>query len=374
MFKGPSKYVTIILGGEGTGKGYLSTLLVTQPKDYLDKWPDNAKRFLGTTHFTNDLLSIIDSAQHFLTDGPANSGDALDRLCLALKGSCHLLVIGGLQRMLSPPSLNDNAYESRMNHPPFPVGQPINHEIRRFLEMVQGLAVSGRSHIVLTSSVWPSTLNPKMVNVVRLEGVSADEICKANPYNRIDDKTIVMRLHHAVKGHAYAISVIAKVLDVIENPEETKRWLQKLTSYLTAIDLTRRPAEVIKAVVREYRIRWKAPPDDCTWSVMTRIALIGTPVNAQDIADTYLDIKGPAKVETAIDKLVEAHLLLCLERPCNKPKHFTAHTLVRAYVLHELGSVADALGEPQQLTLSDFTSDVTAFHPGTHDAILSRLM
>ncbi|MGH8549064.1 MAG: tetratricopeptide repeat protein [Methylococcales bacterium] len=367
--KNTSKYVTIILGGEGTGKGYLATRLVKQPQEFLAKWPDSAKRFLGTTNFTNDLLSLIDSAQQFLSDQSAVSGDAVARLRSALKRSPHLLVIGGVQRMLNPPSLDDDVYEARqMNHPPFPVGQPINHEIRQFFEMVQELAESGPSHIVLTSSVWPSTLDPETVNVVRLEGVGADEVCKSKSYANIDDSKVVERLHHAVKGHAYAIAVIEKLLEAFEDPEEKKRWLRRLTSYLTAIDLTRRTAEVIKAVVREYRILWKAPPDDFIWTVMKRIALIGTPVNTQDIADTFWEEKGfESCVGRTIDRLVTAHLLLRLDRPSGKRPHYTAHTLVRAHVLRELGSFADTPGEPQKLGLSDFTSDVTVFNAGTHD-------
>lgn len=358
----------IVLGRPGTGKGTLGGELVRRPGH------DYERRYFATAHFTNDLLSMLDAAADYL-GGAAATGEALTRLERVLSAGRHLLVIGGLERLLSveAPSLSrtaqrleDSGVEAVAPADPLPRGRPATQEVQRLLELVDRIASSGRSHVVLTSSVVP-TFEGSHLGRIRMAGVSAEAALAYPPFRTLS-RIAVLELHRATRGHVYALSVVGRALQVLASSER-ERWLDQLLVRLTTMDLLRRPEKVAEAALR---VHLDAKPELAGFaeSLIQRIALFTTPVSLNDLRASYpLGSASEDTTRAALDMLEEAGLALRVESASTTgeppPLRYTAHTVVRAHVLHRLGAQPDAPGEAQAFRLSGFSTEEPEMHPGT---------
>jgi tetratricopeptide (TPR) repeat protein len=347
----------MVLGRLGTGKGNLGLQLVCSPHDGRYR-----RRFFATLHFSNDVLSMIEAAADFF--GAERGGDLLERLRRALMNDRHLLVIGGFERLLvpiAPRTRLQPGLEVDWTHP-MPVGQPVTREAERLLEIVAEVAKDGKSHIVLTSSVEPTTVSDP-VKMVRLQGIRFDSLRDHATFRALDDEQVIRDLHGTLRGHLYATSVAAHALQDL-SPAEGRRWLEQLVVHLTPYDLPRRAALTVEAAVE---LLLSQHPKDARLlkGVLERVALFSTPVNSEAVLASCGDAEYSREdVERILDVLVHADLLMRVGYPSReRPMRYTAHTVVRTYVLHSLGNLPEAPSEPHRLSLSGFANESEEAQP-----------
>ena len=376
------KAAVVVVGAPGTGKGSLGVRLVrgnvhtgNKSKNNFDK--KYCKRFFATTHFTNEFLSILDAAANFLGDG--GSGGPAERFGRALQENRHLVVIGGLDRLLRPvPSIEigdkdmPKASEFRL-----PIGRPINRDAETLLSIVEKIARVGPSHIVLTSSIWPLYFQGSAVRRLQLSGISkgAIEGHFKDLLKSADADDMITQLHVALQGHAYALSVVAQILFKDVPVDQRLVWLAQLVGRLTAADPPRRPDMAIDAAIRAHvgqHVGENATSRGLDpRSVLQRVALFTTPVEVRAVQASYPKGSKKRGVQTVLERLATRKLLLRIQEPYNAvAKHnatakyrYTAHTVVRRHVLHALGALPDSPGEPQRFDLADFASEPAEDQP-----------
>jgi tetratricopeptide (TPR) repeat protein len=379
--------VVLALGRPGTGKGSLGLVRAKQH----DK---QGRSFFATAHFTNDFLSMVQAAADHLDPEDAQPGsdpkapptyrDPIERLQEVLAHRPHLFVLGGIERLLIPlredPTLDQAAVGNGKRREiqeadSLTQGRPISTEAARFLSAIVEVARNrGPGSVFLTSSIWPVTFNDPPIRTVRLKGVSLETLKRRFP--KEIDEGLIKRLWVALDRHAYALAVVAKALKRIKKPLERVRRLNQLIAQVTAIDLPRRTEKAIEfcftmlveADIRRKNQRRKA---EILEGVLERVALFSTPVPEEAITFTYQDKRGLGQAPTAtadevhhaIETLTEANLLLQIRG--DHLQRFTAHTIVRTYVLKLLGCLAGSPGEAQHFRVGGFATEETEAEPGS---------
>lgn len=392
--------VVLALGRPGSGKGTIGLRRVMDNADrgFGDDKHKKPGRFFATAHFTNDLLSMIQAAADHLSGN--GDGDPLFRLKDALKKKRHLFVLGGIERLLVPiTDLTKSAtsdmqaggvatYQPRY---PVPLGKPVSVEVEEFLKaMVEVALEEGKGRVILTSSVWPVTFDATQVQRVDLEGVVPDE-WKSNSEFKDLGHDLVERLCTALGRHAYALSVVTKALEQFKSKDEKRNRVEQLISRVTAMDLPRRTERAIEFGLNAL-IGSASPADDLDrksvgrWAeylegVLERVALFSTPVPETAVVFSYQDAFGSGEslkaeekeVLKAIRDLERANLLLRVE---GDSVRYTAHTVVRSYVLQLLGCLPDSPGEAQRFMVGGFATEETEAEPGSqpgYDLISSSI-
>lgn len=379
----------VLLGRAGTGKGSLGVRLAQGDVKGIPS-DDYRRRFFATMHFTNEFLSTIESAAEHLAPGSRCPGDHFARLEEALVHGEHLLVLGGIERLLVAATAaeveasvfplasteGDGQRQVDMRQHPLEVGRPMSREVMRLFELVGKVAAAGQSHVVLTSSVRPILPAEIRLEMLRLRGTSEKALKEWGGYETLKDDTLISQLHHALRGHSYALAVLERVL-ARNTSANVRRWLAGLLTRLSAADLSRRAELAIEAAIqdlvsatkRDSDSRWPHACPETLLGVLQRLSLFATPATATDVALSWpiADDGAPpqlpstdrskldAKITEAIRRLTDAKLLLVVEGP-----RFTAHTLVRQYVLHTLGKrIGDIPGELNRLQLGAFSAEAS---------------
>jgi tetratricopeptide (TPR) repeat protein len=366
----------LVLGRQGLGKGTLGQRIVNET----NKTNDNElfdKRFFATAHFSNDFLCIIDAAADFFGEHDphldADEGpSSLERFEKALNSARNLFVIGGLERLLVPTSLKRtiNIERSEAFEYPLLVGEALTQEIKQFFVLVsqQGTrankdprAYPGR--IVLTSSVWPESLDISGIATVWLDGVSETTILGKPEFFSLQDDKLVRELHRVLRGHAYALAVIRSALALLQagrvDGVSPHAWLNQLIDRLTPVDLDGRGPKAIAIATKI--ILGSARPEikDHLDSILQRVALFSTPVTPLAVQACYPGAKKPPLrvVEEALEYLQDCNLLIRVQYEY-KPFRTTAHTLVRNLVLKRMGSFPTAPGEAHRFEVGGWSSEV----------------
>jgi tetratricopeptide (TPR) repeat protein len=309
----PKAGALLVWGQAGTGKATLGQDLVQTPE--CSQRYD--RRYFATAHFTNDFLSIIDAASSFFLGRKDTARlrrlDPLSRLKAALASGCHLMVVGGLERLLLTTALQAGDYRddgffhedsnsearrsssarakggafhreesgSHADYPPL-IGRPLTSEIRDFLRLVRDHAnaeVNSRtrttgkaeSSIVLTTSVVPIDLlfnlpdglarhgpathgtgdaEPQRSHVGLIELLGVDKSAlNDNRFAGIPEQTR-QRLHFSLRGHAYALAMVGTVLQPMKQANR-RSWVDTLIRELSALDWTRRPMKAAELAISE---------------------------------------------------------------------------------------------------------------------------
>ena len=381
----------LVLARSGAGKGSMGQRLVSGdvrlPVSY-------AKKFFATTHFTNEYLSILEAAAAFLggdvpnvpsRPGPRPSPQS--KLRDALQGGRHLLVISGLERLLVRGDFQAPAPPRTVggdeDHP-LPLGMPISEEVRSWIsDLADTLkACPGKSDVVLMTSIYPATIDLEGFALVRLRGIEFPDLRLRSGYQRVEE-SVLRNLHYALRGHLYAMAVIAHALDCLPD-RERERWLTRLTARLMSIELVRRAEESVNWAIRVI-FQQNGASAGFLESVLQTLSIFSTPVGLTAIAAALKEPpEGQARIDHALQTLVRNDLIMMVDpSPGDTDPRYTAHTVVRTRTLHQLGAFADVPGEPQRLILAGFSSEgeEPAVATGGHhtsvsvraDAILERL-
>lgn len=366
----------VALGGPGQGKGSLCARLTEL---WLNERP-SGRALSATNHFANDFLSVIEAAALHLGDGGDAKAPPLDRLRSALANRDRLLVIGNFERLLVPRRAMEVEAKSRDGlRASDRWGDPMTPEVREFLDIV----AEAKGKVVLTSTLWPSTLAPRPKMIVHLDEIDIMNVTKAfvgAEYACAD----AAELCQVLGGHAYALAALLAAKN--EGGDSWSLWLRSVTSELSIFDPTGRPARAIAMTIE--RACQHHGSENGRLDVLHCIALTTTPIE-QHVIETALR-KSAAEVAPVLDELCHLRLLIKIEPPSSgteadpKPSiRYTAHTLVRTCVLHAAGSYALGTAEPQRFVLpcySDEGEEIQQTTPAAHrrvtlfvDRMLDRL-
>lgn len=352
------KKAVLVVGLPGAGKGGLGFRLALDDQ-FGSKF---VRRFYASTHFTNEVLSIVDGAANFLGGGKKIEGAPLDRLCRVLQAEPHLLIIGGLERLLTPVLSTDSVNAARATNlrdwdHRIPWGRPLNRHVKQVLECLDAVAQSGKSRIVFTTSVLPVGVHLPNCESVLVRGVSTDAVIALGKFEKLGNHAILDALCCALNGHVYALSVVASAIGKMSR-DDAIAWIMDLVTAITAVDLARRAEIAIAKAISALHARAAASVSAVN-AVLYHVALFTTPVSAEAIRRS-LDANhvGADVVRSAIDVLHDAGLVLCLpSRLGARHARYTAHTVVRTHVLHNLGHLPDVPAEPQRLEHSGFSTE-----------------
>jgi tetratricopeptide (TPR) repeat protein len=360
----------IVMGRPGSGKGTLGQTIATG-----NRLGGYEKRFFATAHFSNDFLCMIDAAANFFGAGTNvlkadGVTSPLKRFEAALNCGRNLFVIGGLERLLVPSSLETalEIEDSLKFEYPLPIGKPLTPEVRDFFEFVkthiaEADQLRSQSRIVLTSSMWPETLENSRIATVWLTGVPARELVRDERFADLGDEDLVRRLHHTLRGHAYALTVVGSALAARKrtgpSAEDRRQWLDHVVDRLSAVDLGSRAA---KAIVMSGRVLLDAKPANLPEleSILQRVALFTTPVTPAAVQACYPASRAPSieDVEAALRYLQQSNLLIEVQYEYDSRFRSTAHTLVRNHVLTRMGYFPSAPGEAHSFEIAGWSSEV----------------
>jgi SIR2-like domain len=414
--------LVLILGRPGTGKGLIGDWLVTDSAT--EDW---SQRFYRSAHFTNELLSMLQSTAEFLENGSdlhiSGRRDPISRIedALLLRAELvdkesrpprqvtKLLVLGGIERLLVPaqpshvpglllaksepdPSVRDSFGFVRSHgfRPPLPLGMSSSSDAERLFRILarflipEAAAAQGRVRnpdvsIVLTSSTIPVELAHHMDSeaIVTLQGIDKEDL-SAFPGLTMESE-LSGPIHEALRGHAYALSVLDACLKKMSSP---RNWLSSLAAELTAVTVQQRAELVVRRCVAEFLSQQSTEEARQAERVLRAIADFPTPVSVAVLAKA-LGIADEA-VTASIDPLASAKLILVVERVAadgTKPTgSYTAHRVVRTYSLHQRGALADVPGEPAGLHQATFAQESEFQHTGaragfkTVDDMIDRLL
>lgn len=340
----------VVSGAQGAAKGSLGIRLFNGELagNLLDSSFD--KRFFATMKFTNDFLSIIESASAFLLKGKDDfkAMPPLLRFEQALNQNRTLIILGGVERLLKDQKVKPvpPAAKYPQIDPPTPAGNPITPEIAKFFSLVR----SPKATVVLITSLWPSWI-PTEGHLVEAPGVELLSITSSfSKHIYKKDEHLAEDIFHCLNGHAYALAVVLRQLENLRNKKEATRWLQQLHGRLMAIGESQRPEAVISATIERLE-------DQRLLAALYRVALFTTPVTP-DIIDELVPTQRRRTLSEPLEVLWELGLVckVSKSRDIDRPR-YTAHTLVRAYVLHLIGASIRTPGEPQRFILSDYAKE-----------------
>lgn len=363
--------VVVVLGRPGTGKGTIGQWLVQSKKARAG----HIGRFFATAHFTNDLLSLFEAAaDYFFGLAPAGDDprlDPLERLIKALKSDRHLFVLGGVDRLLIPQLMpaSEALPTEYARVMAWPAGRPMTFEVERLFQLLRQSLEDGsiKSDVVLTSSLRPTELLGPESPVIPfcLDDSRDDKTIKQLVATGATDSE---DLFFALRGHRYALSIIASALRR-ENKEAKKALTAWFLARLGAMDVDSRPAKTVQLVLD--CLRRTGGLDSKVWpGLLQRVALFSTPVSSDAIRRCYR--MPPKHLERTIGALTKANLLIGVDRAGgeaeNAPQRVTAHTLVRNHVLKELGDLPSAPGEALRFDLTGWSTDVPETLAGQGDS------
>jgi|GEM_PF-3985110 len=353
----------IVMGRPGSGKGTLGQTIAAD-----DKIGPYEKRFFATAHFSNDFLCMIDAATNFFDNGSLKHDGVtspLTRFETALNFGQNLFVMGGLERLLVPSPLKRAlAIKDPLEFEyPLPVGKPLTPDVRDFFELVKRHIQAGqkKSRIVLTSSMWPETLEESGITKVWLKGVHEDVILHDKQFAALSDKDLVTRLHHTLRGHAYALAVIRSALIAMKRRkvsiEDQQQWLDHVFDRLSAVDLGSRPAMAI-AMAGRMLLKYKPRGLSALEGILQRVALCTTPVTPAAIQACYGAALSVDEVQRSLDYLQRSNLLIRVQYEYDPMFRSTAHTLVRNHVLTRMGYFPSAPAEAHNFEIAGWSSEV----------------
>lgn len=368
----------VVLGRPGAGKGSLG-LQLAKDRDFA-KEQGYQKRFFATAHFTNEFLSIIDAATNFLVgtkrtpkrmrsspipklldeerDGPLHY---LRPFFESLRSGRHLVVLGGVERILTrslakkPPKSSssvDTNYSIGVS-PDAPRGRAITSTFARFLELLQNEAAKGQSDIVITSSLWPEMLNPDRVTTVPIRGAEPAGLRRTKPFRDLP-KDLIGDLQYALRRHSYALYLVSEMLQA--HPEKTRaKWLRGTLAHITNMGQSRRPEYVVRLAVDQFcgggRSKMKSQR-----LALQGVCLFSTPISAVELAASLGQPK--RVVSKALENLADHKLVDRIGTSVHtKEPRYTAHSLVREYVLHVSGKTTYGPGEPHRFSLPGFAEE-----------------
>lgn len=349
--------VLAVLGSAGTGKGGLGIRLM-RDRTVLGRFQ---KCFFATAHFTNELLSTLEAAANFFDgDATPEKQSPLERIRSSLTANENLIVIGGIERLVSELRFDESDSDEPPGEAgyPLPVGKAINREVSDLFAVAVSLSMDEncKGRMVLTSSIWPEEL--RNVPRIALRGVDISKLTQTGPFVGLDEK-LVRTLHYTLRGHVYALSVAQQALKHSHKLDRAT-WLQNLIASLSAVDLPRRAELTIAAAIQLVAVTPQL------LDVLHRVSQFTTPVTAETICATYPpDDSTSCQVDDALTELAKRDLLIRIN-----DARFTAHTVVRTYVLHLLGSAPDCPGEPQRFDTPGFStpaSEVSALTERGHE-------
>ena len=398
--------VVVICGAAGTGKGTMGLALAKKPPQCAR--PDVkkfSKRFFATTHFSTDFLSVIEAAANFFL-GPSSALDhvhPVERLRQALKKDRYLFVIGGADRLLrnrhQMERKDRNQRSAEILAPPFnkPPCEPLTPGLRDFFECVQ--SGEHKSVVVLTTDRWPESFN--RTKYINLEVVSEAErvdktfyILKGHRRSEVVEgfrallvekwttdqcsrvEELCGTLYDLVRGHAYGLMIAFRFLESRTQDKEpwdatkTRRWLEYTLAKLSTVQPGRRPEQLLHLVLDSRR------NDGETRRLLELLSLVSTPTGPQELKVAgQLDLDPKERLEQLWrDGLVCRIRFRPIRRTDESsrvgpgkegPKleeRYTAHTIVRSYVLHQLGSDPMTPGEAIRFVLPGFTGEGAEQH------------
>ena len=377
----------IVMGRPGSGKGTLGQTLVTD--DTSGKYE---KRFFATAHFSNDFLCMIDAAANFFDNGASGLKtdgvtSPVQRFEAALNSGNNLFVMGGLERLLVPSPLDQAlTIEDPLKFEyPLPIGKPSTPEVREFIDLVKTQIgppqTKFQNRIVLTSSMWPETLEKSNIATVWLSGVHVDAILNDRRFTALEDDDLVTRLHHTLRGHAYALAVIRSALVAMRRRQrplnDQRHWLYHVVDRLSAVDLGSRPAMAIAMAGRKL-LDTKPETLSALEGILQRVALCTTPVTPAAVQTCY-DTTQPLSVDEvrrSLRYLQRSNLLIRVQYEHDSLFRSTAHTLVRNHVLTRMGYFPNAPAEAHSFEIAGWSSEVpdTLSGPGQgHDLSITSI-
>lgn len=366
----------LVLGERGAGKGSLGQDLVEAGvKGYRFD-----RRFFATAHFTNDFLSMVEAAARFfhardIPRGSRRVRTPIEVLENALSSTGRfLLVIGGLDRLLVRPTLGLGLLHPNSGEPeyPFASGTHLTGEVADFLQMVGRHAArvsraGGRqvaSRIVLTSAMRPAELRLSQGATLVIAGPHADSLFRDKRFRGMDID-LLRQLRFTLRGHAYALSVIATALafQAEKGIAQTARrtWLTSLIGRLSSTDLLRRADQAVSmACDRLLSDQGQAEPEFLR-AILQVVALFTSPVTPLAVACTFdpFDRAMESKVQKAIEFLRKSNLLMTIDYEHQPHWRATAHTTVRNGVCEQLGDPVGVPGEAHRFDLAGWSSEVS---------------
>lgn len=409
--------IIVVVGKSGTGKGTFATRLARGQLEWNEEELAKRKiRFFASNHFMNESLSILDAADDFFKGKKENPRPN--------NYSERLFILGGLERVLLPCSNRDleiNANAKKIQNElinkygiqDISVGKCMDHDINRVLMLarypsryaqdklnwdrqnveISGLEASKSGTIVIVTSCWPLLLNPANVGIVHLKELSGEQLKPLfRTFGDIDNDKIWVPLCKILHGHFYSIIVLGRTLTLAGKSKywsekaSKARFLEDLVTQLSITDSNRRAEKVIQRLIDLLaKVYVKENPTikavlQQIKAVLKSIAVIGTPVDQEDVLKSLATYPGPKSNQEEIKKIVEflydAGLITYVDRPIptnaissgngtEASPRLTIHTVTRALMLHEMGSLDETPAEPQRLVQSDFANDVSDFYPET---------
>lgn len=345
--------LVVLIGRPGSGKGAVAARLMEESTTL----PNYRRKLFGSTHFTNEFLSVIESACSFFGEGVELPNDTpVERLRHALERGPKpaLFVLHGVERLLRRPHSSGGKstpwrFDLKQHHV---LGAPLTSSIRRFLTMLREASETDGVHIVLTSALWPTTLRPTEGEVSPVEVAATGFPLGAFIGHSLlagVSKQLLADYHHALRGHTYALCLTMALMRHLGTRREP--WLHELFSRMCSMNQTRRPSYVVKRAFEALRADHRGAEE-----VLTKVALFTAPVSAADLLavvpqDTTQD------VETVLKFLHSSALLERLSgdlATSEAGQIYTAHTLVRSFVLNRGDRTRNVAGEPQRFVLPSY--------------------
>lgn len=345
----------IVLGRPGTGKGSLGFRLAM---GQVAGMPWYEKAFFGTMHFTNEMLSTIEGAADFLLGDRKMDGSPFDRLAAGLASGRHLVVLGGIERLLVAASSHEARAAPSPGGNPYPleIGRPAMQEVHRLFEVLAQARSQGLSDVVLTSSIRPVARELHDVPIVMLEGVTCADLVESWEHLGVDVK-LVRQLHDALRGHHYALAVLEEALLKIPNRDD---WLAEVLRRLTAVDLSRRGAIAMDVALSHHvNVRSRRERSQLL-GVVHRLALFPTPVGVEELLASWSPAPDPGDRATSLSRILEGLEADGLALRVERDRH-TAHTLLRQHFLHHLGRpIGEVSGALRRVGLTAFSAESAA--------------
>ena len=408
--------IRVICGAPGAGKGNFGVQLardwpVMQNQTNGQLVKKYTRTFYASTHFSNDLRSIIDAAIAFYSEETASDKSDIfsgssdngrnkipqwDRFKEILLGAGNFLfVLGGVERLLTP------IYADRSNvnlfdldfRPDTQTGSPANYDSRRFFEILNEIGrskVKEHASVILLSSILPEPLMEKKANkknvARRAKIVVLPSSGSARANNSVSTDAEFQVLSSLLDGHTYLCAVLSKVRKALLAGDNTcaewQYWANGIANHLSPLNKQRR-AEAAIAKVATF---WSNHPDGKNIPIvklMARVALIPTPVEPEAILSAFQnDLFDQVQTDDRVSNLEilgkHLHFLakkkLILEIKSSDWKkvdfdsesvnlqdgprtRFTVHSAVKAYVRKYLGALPGSPPRPKRFEPVDYANE-----------------
>ena len=346
----------LILGFRGSGKGSIASSLTHLLHNNQSTYEAT---FFATTHFSNEFLSIIESAANLFSGISDEKIHPATRLAKALVDKKCLLVLGGLERVLiesqhTEPT-NDSElskfFSERNESLPFPLGRPVSAEIRIILAELMDAARSenGNSHIILTSALWPNSYMAENVNdnfkFWITSGIDLGSFVRVSKNLLVGegdrsggDRIIsdIKNFHHSMRGHTYALKIFLNTLGFIRAHDERLTWFNRVLAEVSRRGIADRASYVISEVLFLFNIYEELSSE--ILKVLLRASLSSTPVGETELSAAISTDKSfglsKATLKYALNILLKWGLLEKIKATHDYIDHYryTAHSAIRAAI------------------------------------------